>query len=57
MRFAYPLRVVAGLPFLDQADRAHDLARRAEPALEAVMGDEGGLHRMQLVARARRPRW
>ena len=36
--------------FLDQADRAHDLARRAEAALEAVMGDEGGLHRMQLVA-------
>ena len=29
---------------------AHDLARRAEAALEAVMVDEGGLHRMQRVA-------
>ena len=36
--------------FLDQADRAHDLAGRAEAALKAVMGDESGLHRMQLVA-------
>ena len=44
------LRIVAGLAFLDQADRAHDLARRAEAALEAVMGDEGRLHRMQPVA-------
>ena len=42
--------IVAGLTFLDQADRAHDLARRAEPALEAVMRDERRLHRMQLVA-------
>ena len=48
--FADALGVVAGLAFLDQADRAHDLAGRAEAALEAVMGDEGGLHRMQLVA-------
>ena len=55
--FADALRIVAGLAFRDQADRAHDLARRAEAALEAVMGDEGGLHRMQLVAVARRPRW
>jgi hypothetical protein len=48
--FAHPLRVVARLPFLDQADRAHDLARRTEPALEAIMGDEGGLNGVQLVA-------
>ena len=37
-------------PSCDQADGAHDLARRAEAALEAVMGDEGGLHGMQRVA-------
>ena len=48
--FAHALRVIAGLPFPNQADRAHDLARRAEPALEAVMSDESGLHRMKLVA-------
>ena len=44
------LGVVAGLAFAQQADGAHDLARRAVAALEAVMGDEGGLHRMQPVA-------
>ena len=33
--------IVARLPFLEQADRAHDLARRAVAALQAVMGDEG----------------
>ena len=43
-------RVVAGLALAHQADRAHDLARRAEAALEAVMGDEGGLHRVEPVA-------
>ena len=48
--FADALGIVAGLAFVHQADRAHDLAGRAEAALEAVMGDEGGLHRMQLVA-------
>ena len=48
--FAHALRVVAGLPFLDQADRAHDLAGRAEPALQAVMRDESGLDGMQFVA-------
>ena len=41
------LGIVAGLALRDQADGAHDLARRAEAALEAVMRDEGGLHRMQ----------
>jgi hypothetical protein len=38
------------LPFLDQADRADDLAWRTEPALEAVMSDESGLDGMELVA-------
>ena len=33
-----------------QIDRAHDHARRAEAALQAVMLAEGFLHRMQLVA-------
>src|SRR5258706_6063890 len=47
--FADALRVVAGLCFPDQANRTHDLAGRAEPALQAVMRDEGGLDRMQLV--------
>jgi hypothetical protein len=48
--FAYPLRVVARLPFIDQADRAHDLARGTEPALKAVMRDESGLYGMELAA-------
>ena len=48
--FADAIGIVAGLAFVDEADRAHDLARRAEAALEAVMGDEGGLHRMEQVA-------
>ena len=48
--FAHALRIVAGLTFLDQTDRAHDLAGRAEPALQAVMGDKGLLHRMKPVA-------
>ena len=41
---------VAGLTLLDQTDGAHDLARRAEAALQAVMRDERLLHRMQPVA-------
>src|ERR1700730_9435894 len=48
--FAHALGIIARLTFLDQADRAHDLARRAEPALEAVMCDEGGLDGMQRVS-------
>ena len=47
---AHPLGVVARLALVDQTDRAHDLARRAEAALKAVMRDEGGLHRMEHVA-------
>ena len=48
--FAHALRVIARLAFVDQADRAHDLAGRAEAALQSVMRDERRLHRMQLVA-------
>ena len=54
--FAHALRVIAGLPFPDQADRAHDLAGRAEPALEAVMSDESGLDADEVRRRGRRPR-
>src|SRR4029079_9245069 len=48
--FADPFGIIARLPFTEHADRTHDLAGRAEAALKAVMGDEGGLHRMQLIA-------
>ena len=48
--FAYAFWIITGLPFLDQADRADDLARRAESALEAVMSDEGDLDGMEFVA-------
>src|SRR3984893_10323476 len=47
--FAHALGIVAGLTFLDQADRADDLAWRAEAALKAVMCDEGGLDGMERV--------
>jgi hypothetical protein len=47
--FAHTLGIVAGLTFPDQADRDHDLAWRAEPALKAVMCDEGGLDGMERV--------
>ena len=42
--------VVGGVAFLDAGDRRDDLPRRAVPALEGVLIDEGLLHRMQLVA-------
>src|SRR5262249_54801179 len=48
--FAHALRVVAGLPFLDQPDSAHDLAGRTETALQAVMRDESLLHWMKPMA-------
>ena len=48
--FAHAFRIVAGLTFLDQADRAHDLAWRTEPALQAVVRNKGLLHRMKPVA-------
>src|SRR3990170_8349197 len=35
---------------LEQVDRGHDHARRAEPALEAVLLPECVLHRMELIA-------
>ena len=48
--FTHAFRIVAGLTFLDQTDRAHDLAGRTEAALQAVMSDKGLLHRMKPVA-------
>jgi hypothetical protein len=48
--FTNALGIVAGLTLLDEADRAHDLARRAKPALKAVMRDEGGLDGVERVA-------
>tara|TARA_R110001599_G_scaffold351675_2_gene584243 strand:- start:1918 stop:2241 length:324 start_codon:yes stop_codon:yes gene_type:complete len=34
---------------LDQVNRTHDHARRAEAALQAMMFPEGGLHRVKLT--------
>src|SRR5690349_7621488 len=34
---------------VEHRDRRHDLTRRAVAALEAVVGDEGLLHRVQLL--------
>ena len=48
--FAHALRIVAGLTLLDQTDRTHDLAGRAEPALQAIVGEKGLLHRMKPIA-------
>ena len=39
-----------GLTLFDQTDRTHDLARRTEPALQAVVGKKGLLHWMKSVA-------
>src|ERR1700758_3443233 len=47
---AHALRIVARLRLLDQTDGAHDLSRRAEPALQAIVSDKGLLHRMQPAA-------
>jgi hypothetical protein len=38
------------MAFSDQANSAHDLARRAETALETVMRDEGSLDRVKFLA-------
>src|SRR3954462_11182110 len=47
--------VIGRTPGLVQhRDRRHDLTRRAVPALEAVVGDECLLHRVELLA-ARKP--
>lgn len=43
-------RIISGLPFLEQTDRAHNLARGTEPTLETVMGDEGCLDRMKFCS-------
>src|SRR4029079_6227855 len=43
------LRVGRSVPLLEQGDRGHQLAGRAEAALEGVVGDEGALHGMKLL--------
>jgi hypothetical protein len=48
--FTHALWTVAGLTLLDQTDRTHDLARRTEPTLQAIVGKKGLLHRMKSVA-------
>ena len=45
-----PLRIDARLSFAHQPDRAHDLTRCAETALQRVMRDERSLQGMQCVA-------
>src|SRR4051812_7928395 len=58
VRKADPHQVFADMAWnarLDLAEHRHrrtDLARRAIAALEAVMSDESGLHRMQIIRRA-----
>ena len=47
---ATPFGIFPGLRLAHQPDRAHDLARRTEAALESILLDERGLHRMQRVA-------
>jgi len=44
------LRIVTGFTLRDQTDRTHDLAGRTEPALQAIVGNKGLLHRMKPVA-------
>src|SRR5437588_2818677 len=48
------LLIARRVPFLEQRDRGADLSRRAVAALEAVVADERGLHRMELAI-ARQP--
>jgi hypothetical protein len=45
--FTHALWIVAGLALLDQTDRTQDLARRAETALQAIVGKKRLLHRMK----------
>src|SRR5438445_7573119 len=49
-QLAYAFRVVSRMTFRDETDRAHDLARRTETALESVMRNEGSLNRVQHVS-------
>src|SRR3954453_10432389 len=51
---AHPLAdfvIAAGMPFLQQRDGRTDLTRRAVAALESVVADERGLHRVQSSVR------
>jgi len=43
---AHALGVVAGVTLGKQADGAHDLAGRTEPALQTIVGQKGLLHRV-----------
>src|SRR3982751_3720485 len=43
------LRVGRSMSLLEQGDCGHQLAGRAEAALEGVVGDEGPLHGMNLL--------
>jgi hypothetical protein len=47
--FTHALWIVAGLTLLDQTDRTHDLAGRTEPALQAIVGKKGLLHRVKSI--------
>jgi hypothetical protein len=47
--FTHVLWIVAGLSLLDQTDRAHNLARRTESALQAIVGKKRLLHRMKSI--------
>src|SRR5262245_3338727 len=44
------LVVAPGPALVEQRDRAHDLSRGAVAALERIVGDERGLHRVEFVA-------
>ena len=47
---AHPFRIVTRQAFLEQSDGAHDLARRAKAALQAVASNECLLYGMKAVA-------
>jgi hypothetical protein len=48
--FAHAFRIIARVTFLKQADCAHDLAGRAEAALQAIVSQKGLLHRVKSMA-------
>ena len=47
---AHALRIAARPALRKEADRTHDLAGRAETALQAIVGKKGFLHRMKSIA-------
>src|SRR6476660_5122570 len=48
--FAHALRIVAGLPFVDQTDGAHDLAGSGEAARQTVAAEAGTRARVKAFA-------